>query len=50
MLDGITPGIYIRLTHNGECVMSDTNMEKNTNRNSVQRHMEILLLVVLELE
>lgn len=32
MFDGITPGIYIRLTHNGECVMSDTDMEKNTNR------------------
>lgn len=32
MLDGIKPGTYIRLTHNGECVMSDTDMEKNTNR------------------
>ena len=32
MLDGIMPGTYIRLTHNGECVMSDTDMEKNTNR------------------
>lgn len=32
MRDGIMPGTYIRLTHNGECVMSDTNMEKNTNR------------------
>lgn len=31
MLDGIMPGTYIRLTHNGECVMSDTNMEKKTN-------------------
>ena len=26
MLDGIMPGTYIRLTHNGECVMSDTSM------------------------
>ena len=33
MLDGIIPETYIRLTHNGECVMSDTDMEKNTNRN-----------------
>lgn len=32
MLDGITSGTYIRLTHNGQCVMSDTDMEKNTNR------------------
>ena len=32
MRDGIMPGTYIRLTHNGECVMSDTNIEKNTNR------------------
>ena len=31
MFDGITPGKYIRLLHNGECVMSDTNMEKRTN-------------------
>lgn len=31
MLDGIMPGTYIRLTHNGECVMSDTSMEQRTN-------------------
>ena len=31
MLDGIMLGTYIRLTHNGECVMSDTNMEQRTN-------------------
>lgn len=31
MIDGIMPGKYIRLTHNGECVMSDTDMEQRTN-------------------
>lgn len=31
MIQGVTPGIYIKLTHNGECVMSDTSMEKRTN-------------------
>mgnify|MGYP004623616265 CR=1 FL=1 len=25
MLDGIMPGTYVRLLHNGECVMSDTS-------------------------
>lgn len=35
MKDGITPGTYMRLTHNGECVMSDTNMEKRTNMDFV---------------
>lgn len=29
--DRISPGTYIRLTHNGTCVMSDTEMEKRTN-------------------
>lgn len=44
MLDGITPGIYIRLTHNGECVMSDTNMEKNTNRKFCSKaHGDIII-------
>ena len=31
MIDGIMPGKYIRLTHKGECVMSDTSMEQRTN-------------------
>lgn len=31
LLDGIIPGEYIRLIHNGECVMSDTSMEQRTN-------------------
>lgn len=31
MREGITPGTYIRLLHDGECVMSNTNMEKRTN-------------------
>lgn len=31
MIQGITPGTYIKLSHNGECVMSDTDMEKKTN-------------------
>lgn len=31
ILDGILPGTYIRLVHDGECVMSDTEMEKRTN-------------------
>lgn len=31
MIQGVTPGSYIKLTHNGECVMSDTSMEKRTN-------------------
>lgn len=30
-VQGITPVSYIRLLHKGECVMSDTNMEKRTN-------------------
>ena len=30
-LEGILPGTYIQLIHNGECVMSDTSMEKRTN-------------------
>ena len=55
--DGITPGKYIRLLHNGECVMSDTNMEKRTNSDfchvplaSVWRVLQGLLLVDLVLE
>ena len=49
-LDGITPGKYIRLLHNGECVMSDTNMEKRTNSDFCIKHMEISSLVDLVLE
>lgn len=44
MLDGITPGKYIRLTHNDECVMSDTNMEKRTNSDfCVNAHGDIII-------
>lgn len=32
MLDGIMPGGYVKLTHYGEVVMSDTSMEKRTNK------------------
>lgn len=31
MFQGISPGEYVRLTHRGEVVMSDTMMEKRTN-------------------
>lgn len=31
MIDGISPGKYVKLTHNGEVVMSNTSMEKRTN-------------------
>lgn len=31
MMEGISSGTYVRLLHKGECVMSDTNMEKRTN-------------------
>lgn len=34
-LDGISPGRYVKLTHNGEVVMSNTNMEKRTNSSFV---------------
>lgn len=44
MKNGITPGTYISLTHNGECVMSDTNMEKRTNMDFVcNAHGDILI-------
>lgn len=32
MIDGISPGRYVKLTHNGEVVMSNTDMEQRTNR------------------
>lgn len=35
IMRGIQPGTYIRLMHNGECVMSDTGMEKRTNADFV---------------
>lgn len=31
MIQGVIPGTYIKLTHNGEYVMADTSMEKRTN-------------------
>ena len=31
MIEGISPGTYVRLLHNNKCVMSDTPMEKRTN-------------------
>lgn len=44
MFDGITPGKYIRLLHNGECVMSDTNMEKRTNSDfCINAHGDIII-------
>ena len=44
MLDGITPGKYIRLLHNGKCVMSDTNMEKRTNSDfCINAHGNIII-------
>lgn len=42
--DGITPGKYVRLLHNGECVMSDTNMEKRTNSDfCFEAHGDIII-------
>lgn len=35
VLEGIPPGRYVRLTHKGEVVMSDTPMEKRTNASFV---------------
>jgi hypothetical protein len=41
---GILPGNYIRLTHRGEVVMSDTGMEKRTNANFVKNaHGNVLI-------
>lgn len=43
-LQGITPDTYVRLTHDGECVMSDTNMEKRTNADFyVNAHGDVLI-------
>ena len=35
MLDGITPGTYVKLTYMGEVVMSNTPMERRTNASFV---------------
>ena len=44
MLEGVTPGKYIRLLHNNECVMSDTNMEKRTNSDfCINAHGDIII-------
>lgn len=41
---GISCGTYMRLMHNGEVVMSDTDMEKRTNENFVrQAHGDVLI-------
>ena len=44
MLEGVTPGKYIRLLHNNECVMSDTNMEERTNSDfCINAHGDIII-------
>lgn len=44
IVQGITPGSYIRLLHRGECVMSDTNMEKRTNMDfCINAHGDVLI-------
>nr|DAL67563.1 MAG TPA: Thermospermine synthase ACAULIS protein biosynthesis, tetraamine, thermospermine, spermidine [Bacteriophage sp.] len=41
---GIPSGIYVRLINRGECVMSDTPMEKETNRDFVRNaHGNVLI-------
>ncbi len=41
---GISPSRYVRLLHKGECVMSDTNMEKRTNADFViNAHGNVLI-------
>lgn len=43
-MQGITPGTYVRLTHRGECVMSNTNMEKRTNMDfCINAHGDVLI-------
>lgn len=42
--DGVLPGKYVRLTHFGSVVMSDTQMEKRTNREfCVSAHGDVLI-------
>ena len=36
-IQGIDPGTYVRLRHNGSCVMSNTDMEMRTNREFVDK-------------
>ena len=44
MLNGILPGKYIRLIHNGQCVMSDTDMEKESNLEfCINAHGDIII-------
>lgn len=44
MFDGIPIGEYVRLTHRGKCVMSNTPMEKRTNSDFVVRaHGDVLI-------
>lgn len=44
MISGISPGTYVRLLHNGECVMSDTSMEKRTNMDfCMNAHGDVLI-------
>lgn len=44
ILRGIAPGKYVRLTHRGEVIMSDTDMEKRTNAKFVHRtHGKVLV-------
>lgn len=44
MMNGIMPGKYIRLLHDGECVMSDTSMEQHTNlRFCSKAHGDIII-------
>lgn len=43
-MQGITTGTYVRLTHKGECVMSNTNMEKRTNMDfCINAHGDVLI-------
>lgn len=57
MIDHISPGKYIRLMHNGECVMSDTNMERRTNAEFCRKaHGDIIIgglgigMIIMEIQ
>lgn len=44
MIDGIPPGDYVRLTHKGTILMSDTPMEKRTNISfCIRAHGDVLI-------
>lgn len=44
MIAGILPGTYVKLTCNGEVIMSDTPMEKRTNREFCRKaHGDVLI-------